>query len=169
MNPYDACDRGELAELSRWRIGARPAPAWLASRPDPRQARAKLILALRRPDRGGAWGRALARYLSADLDAVYAAVYPRKAAELAATARTRGEDAYADKLQTLLVAMGHCANCGHLLADPLSLSRGIGSDCWPRIDPAWRAAIRQRRAEDPGVRAREVGRDRQLVPAEADR
>lgn len=164
MNPYDVCDPADLGELSRWRIGGQAAPSWLASRPDPRMARAKLVRALDRPGRGGAWGRALARYLSADLDAVYAEAYPRKAAQLAADARARGEDPHADKLQTLLVALMHCANCGRPLADPVSIGRGIGPDCWPRIDPAWRESIRQRlAAEAADVRVRELGSGQQLA------
>lgn len=157
MNPYDVCDPADLAELSRWRIGGRPAPAWLASRPDPRTAKAKLIRVLDRPGRGGAMGRALARYLSADLDAVYAEAFPRKAAQLAAEARARGDHPHADKLHTALVALMFCANCGHPLVDPVSIGRGIGPDCWPRIDPAWRASISQRlAAEVADVRVREV-------------
>lgn len=164
MNPYDACDPSDLAELSRWRIGGIPAPRWLASRPDPQMARAKLIRALEQPDRGGAWGRALARYLSVDLDALYGKAYPRKAAQAAAEARARGDDLHADKLQTVLIALEHCANCGHPLADPLSVSRGVGPDCWPRIDPAWRASISQRLASEAAdVRVREVGGDSQFV------
>ena len=168
MNPYDVCDPADLAELSRWRIGGIPAPRWLASRPDPRMARAKLIRALDRPGRGGAWGRALARYLSADLDAVYAEAYPRKAAQLAADARAHGEHPHADKLQTLLVALMHCANCGLLLADPVSIGRGVGPDCWHDIDPAWRAAISQRlAAEAADIRVREVpGEQLALIGAE---
>lgn len=158
MNPYRACDPADLAELSRWRIGGQPAPAWLASRPDPRTARAKLVRVLDRPGRGGAMGRALARYLSTDIDAVYAEAYPRKAAQLAEQARARGEDPHADKLQTLLVALMHCANCGRPLTDPVSISRGIGPDCWPRINPAWRELISQRLATgETDVRVREVG------------
>lgn len=164
MNPYDVCDPADLAELSRWRIGGIPAPRWLASRPDPQMARAKLVRALDRPGRGGAFARALARYLSADLDAVYAEAYPRKAAQLAADARARGDHPHADKLHTVLVALMHCANCGRPLTDPLSIGRGIGPDCWPRIDPAWRAAITRRlEAEASVTRVREVGGDHQLA------
>jgi hypothetical protein len=28
--------------------------------------------------------------------------------------------------------------------DPVSIDRGIGPDCWERIEPAWRAAIEAR-------------------------
>jgi hypothetical protein len=168
VNPYDICDPADLAELSRWRIGGKPAPAWLAGRPDPRTVKAKLIRILDRPGRGGAMGRALARYLSADPDAVYAEAYPRKAAQLAAAARARGEDAHADKLQTLLVALMHCANCGRPLADPVSIGRGIGPDCWPRIDPAWRESIVRRLAGSaPDVRVRELSGE-QLAPSAAE-
>ena len=164
MNPYDVCDPADLAELSRWRIGGQPAPAWLASRPDPRLVRAKLVRALDRPGRGGAFSRALARYLSADLDAVYAENYPRKAAQLAADARARGDHPHANKLHTALTALMHCANCGRPLTDPPSIARGIGPDCWPRIDPAWRQSISHRlEAEAPVTRVREIGGDHQLA------
>lgn len=157
MNPYDTIDPADLAELSRWRIGGIPAPRWLAGRPDPHLAQAKLVRAIAQPDRGGAWGRALARYLSVDLDAVYAHAYPRKAADLAAEARARGDQAYAGKLETLLGALTRCANCGHPLTDPLSVRRGIGPDCWEVIGPEWRESIRQRlEAEAADVRVREV-------------
>lgn len=132
---------------------------WLA-RPDPQLASAKLVRALDQPGRGGAWGRALARYLSVDLDAVYAKAYPRKAAQVAGEARARGDDLQADKLQTVLAALEHCANCGHPLTDPLSVGRGIGPDCWEQIDPDWRESISRRlaaEAADVRVRVREVG------------
>ena len=151
MNPYDALDPAELAELSNWTIGGRPAPAWLASGPDPELARAKLVRALDRPRRGGAWARALAAYLGADLDAVYAEHYPRKAARLASEARARGDNPHAEKLQSALVALMFCANCGRPLADPLSIDRGIGPDCWQKIEPAWRDAISARLVDREGA------------------
>jgi Family of unknown function (DUF6011) len=115
-------------------------------------------------------GRALARYLSADFDAVFAENYPRKAAQLAAVARARGEHPHADKLQTLLTSLMSCANCGRSLVDPVSIGRGIGPDCWPRIDPAWRASISQRLADEGAdVRVREVpGEQLALIGAEGN-
>jgi hypothetical protein len=74
---------------------------------------------------------------------VYAANYPRKAAKL-----DRGDDVHADRLHTALVALMYCANCGHPLTDPVSIERGIGPDCWPRIDPAWRDSITGRLAAE---------------------
>jgi hypothetical protein len=134
----------EAAELARWKVGGKPVPDWLASGPDPDRVRAMLIRALDRPGRGGALGRALAAYLGTDLDAVYAGHYPRKAAKLAADARARGDHPHADQLHAALVALMFCANCGRPLADPLSIGRGIGPDCWQEIDPAWRTAIEAR-------------------------
>ena len=99
---------------------------------------------------------------------MYAKAYPRKAAQLACEARARGDDPHADKLQTVLITLGHCANCGHPMADPLSVSRGVGPDCWERIDPAWQESISQRLAAAASdVRVREVGGDRQPDLAEA--
>ena len=99
---------------------------------------------------------------------MYAQAYPRKAAELAGEARARGDQPYAGKLETLPSALTRCANCGHPLRDPLSVSRGIGPDCWPAIDPEWRESIRQRLAADAcDVRVREVGEGRQLALTEA--
>ena len=103
-----------------------------------------LIRALDRPNRSGAWGHALAAYLGADVDALYAERHPRKAAKLAADCRARGDHPHADKLHAALVALMFCANCGRPLIDPLSIDRGIGPDCWPKIDPGWRAAIADR-------------------------
>jgi hypothetical protein len=88
--------------------------------------------------------RALAAWLGADLDQVFAEHYPRKAAKLAAESRARGDDPHAHKLHAVLVALMFCANCGRPLADPVSVERGIGPDCWPRIDPAWRESISAR-------------------------
>jgi len=131
----------EVAELARWHHGRQSIPDWLASGPDPDKVRAALVRALDRPRRSGPFSRALAAHLGADLDQVYAESYPRKAAKLAEASRARGDDPNADKLQAALVALMFCANCGRPLTDPLSIERGIGPDCWPRIDPAWRSAI----------------------------
>lgn len=100
--------------------------------------------ALDRPNRGGALGRALAAYLGTDLDALYAERHLRRAAKPAADCHARGDHPHADELHAALVALTFCANCGRLLTDPESIDRGIGSDCWPRIDPGWRAAIESR-------------------------
>jgi Family of unknown function (DUF6011) len=105
-----------------------------------------LVRALDRPDRSGAFGRALAAHLSADIDELFAEHHPRRAAKLAEECRARGEHPHADKLQAALVALMFCANCGRPLQDPLSIDRGIGPDCWPRIDPGWRSAIELRQA-----------------------
>src|SRR5258706_3881057 len=140
----------EAADLARWRVGKQPAADWLAAGPDRERARAMLIRALDRPGRSGAWGRALAAYLGADLDALYAEHHPRKAARLAADARARGDHPHADKLHAALVALMFCASCGRPLADPVSIDRGIGPDCWQIIDPGWLATIERRLAEQAG-------------------
>jgi hypothetical protein len=105
-----------------------------------------LIRALDRPDRGGAFGRALAAHLGADLDARYAQHYPRKAAQLAEDCRARGDHPHAARPHAALVALMFCANCGRPLTDPLSIDRGIGPGCWQVIEPGWRAAIGARLA-----------------------
>jgi hypothetical protein len=140
----------EAAELARWHHGRQTIPEWLASGPDPDKVRASLVRALDRPDRGGALGRALAAYLGADLDTLYAERHPRRAANLAADCRARGDHPHADKLHAELIALMFCANCGRPLTDPESIDRGIGPDCWPRIDPGWRAAIESRTRPRPG-------------------
>ncbi len=122
-------------------------PAWLASgRATPDRVRARLVRALDRPNRSGAFGRALAAHLGSDLDALYAEHHPRKAAEC----RARGDHPQADKLHAALIALMFCANCGRPLTDPVSIDRGIGPDCWEMIDPARRVAIDARtgRSED---------------------
>jgi len=134
----------EAAELARWRHGRQTIPEWLASGPDPEKVLASLVRALDRPRRGGAFGRALAAHLNVDLDALFAEHHPRKAAKLAEQCRARGDHPHANKLQTALVALMFCANCGRPLVDPVSIDRGIGPDCWPRINPDWRAAIEGR-------------------------
>jgi hypothetical protein len=146
-----AVTEADQAELARWRLGGRPVTERLAGRPDPESARAMLVRVLDRPGRGGALGRALAAYLGDDLDAIYAAHYPRKAAKLAAECRARGDDPHARALEHALVALMYCANCGRPLTDPESVERGIGPDCWPRIDPRWRAAIIARMAPDTAL------------------
>ena len=91
-------------------------------------------------------GQLLADYIGADTDALYAEHFPRKAARLAAERRERGDHPHAERLHTALVRLMFCANCGRPLQDPVSIDRGIGPDCWPRIDPGWRAAIELRLA-----------------------
>jgi len=137
-------DAAEAAELARWRHGKMSIPGWLASGPKPERVQASLIRALDRPNRGGAFSRALAAHLAADLDAVYAEHYPRRAAKLAAECRDRGDHPHADKLHAALIALMFCANCGRPLTDPVSIDRGIGPDCWHEIGPAWQAAINAR-------------------------
>jgi hypothetical protein len=135
----------ETAELAEWKIGGKPVTEWLTTeRATPERVQAMLIRALDRPSRGGALSRALAAHLGADVDVVYAEHYPRKAAQLAKTARGQGDHPHADKLHAALVALMFCANCGRPLTDPESIDRGIGPDCWQVISPSWRAAIEAR-------------------------
>ena len=131
----------EAAELARWKVGKMSIPEWLASGVRPERVQASLIRVFDRPRRGGVMGRVLADHLGADVDAVFTEHYPRKAAKLAKTCRERGDHPHAEKLHAALVALMFCANCGRPLADPVSIDRGIGPDCWEQIDPAWRAAI----------------------------
>lgn len=138
----------EAAELARWRVGRKPVPEWLASGPSPERVRAMLIRALDRKHRGGVFGRVLAEWLGADIDALYAEHHPRKAAELAAQCRARGDHPHADKLHAALAALMFCANCGRPLVDPVSIDRGIGPDCWEVIAPQWRAAIESRQTRE---------------------
>jgi Family of unknown function (DUF6011) len=120
--------------LSRWTVGRnrQPGMEWLASNPDADKVQAHL----------------LADHLDTDPHLVYAENWPRKAAKLAADYRSRGEDPRADRLHDALVALMYCANCGRPLADPASIERGIGPDCWSRIDPAWRESITGRLAAE---------------------
>ena len=141
--------QGSEAELARWTVAGMPVRAWLAGSPDPDRVRAVLIRALDRPGRSGAFGRALADHLGADIDVLYAEEHPRGAAKLAAECRARGDDPHADRLQAALVALMFCANCGRPLVDPVSIERGIGPDCWQQIDPAWRARIEARMTAPP--------------------
>ncbi|MGI8452128.1 MAG: DUF6011 domain-containing protein [Streptosporangiaceae bacterium] len=131
--------------LGRWTVGRgsdrRPGMDWLAARPPPDRVRAMLVKFLDRYGPGFICTRVLADHLGVDPDQLYAGNWPRKAARLAAESRERGDDPHADKLHAALVALMFCANCGRPLADPVSIERGMGPDCWPRIAPAWRAAI----------------------------
>ncbi len=134
----------ESAELARWHVGKLTIPEWLASEPSRERVQASLVRVLDRPGRGGVFARVLADHLGADVDEVFAANYPRKAARLAAQCRERGDHPHAGKLQAALVALMFCANCGRPLVDPVSIGRGIGLDCWPRIDPDWQRSIEAR-------------------------
>jgi len=144
-----ALNDDETAELARWYYRSKgrqlTIPEWLAEA-SPERVRAALVRALDRPGRGGVYARVLADHLGLDVDAVFAQHYPRKAATLARECRERGEHPHADKLHAALTMLMVCANCGRPLTDPTSIDRGIGADCWPRIDPAWRAAITERMA-----------------------
>jgi hypothetical protein len=88
--------------------------------------------------------RVLAAHLDVDPYQVYAKNYPRKAAKLAADARARGDHPHADELHSALIAMMSCANCGCPLVDLVSIERGIGPDCWQKVDPQWKRAIAER-------------------------
>lgn len=138
----------EAEELARWWVGTRKgrmSPVeYLATEPPANEVRPRLIRLLDRPGRGGALGRAFAAYLGADLDALFAGHHPRRAAKLAEDCRARGDHPHADQLHAALVALMFCANCGRPLADPLSVGRGIGPDCWGVIDPDWRTQINAR-------------------------
>ena len=136
----------EAAELARWRYGKLSIPEWLASGPSPERLQASLVRVLDRPGRGGVFARVLADHLGADVDEVFAGHYPRKAAKLAAACRDRGEHPHANKLHAALIALMFCANCGRPLVDPVSIERGIGPDCWERLDARWREAISERLA-----------------------
>lgn len=124
--------------LARCIIGRQPIMDWLASDPPADKVRAHLVRLL---DRGGprtVFARVLSARIGIDPDHVYAENWPRKAARLAATARDRGDQPHADRLHAALVALMFCANCGRPLNAPVSIERGIGPDCWERIDPLWR-------------------------------
>jgi hypothetical protein len=114
---------------------------WLASNPPADKVRAMLVKFLDRYGPATVFARVLAGHLGADPDQVYAENWPRKAAKLAAECRERGDHPHADKLHAALISLMFCANCGRPLMDPVSIDRGIGPDCWPRIDPGWRQAI----------------------------
>jgi len=142
-----ALTEAEAAELARWHVGKLTIPEWLASEPSCERVQSMLVRLLDRTNGGvgsALLGRVLARTIGADADALYAENFPRKAARLAAECRERGDHPHADKLQAALVALMFCANCGRPLADPVSINRGIGPDCWPRIEPGWRTAIERR-------------------------
>jgi hypothetical protein len=130
--------------LARWKVGRQPGMDWLASRPPDDRVRAMLVKFMDRYGPETVFARVMADHLGADRHQVYAENWPRKAAWLAADLRARGEHPHADQLHAALVALMFCANCGRPLADPVSVERGIGPDCWPRINPAWRTSIEAR-------------------------
>jgi hypothetical protein len=134
----------DLTWLGRWTVGGRPGLDWLADDPPADRVRAVLIKWMDRAGTESVFARVLADHLGADRHVLYAENWPRRAARLAADARARGNDPHADKLQSALVRLMFCANCGRPLADPISVERGIGPDCWPRIEPGGRAAIERR-------------------------
>lgn len=130
--------------LARCTIGHQPVTDWLAINPAADRVRAHLVKFLDRTNPGFVVCRILADHISADPDRVYAENWPRRAAKLAEKARARGDQPHAERLQAALVALMFCANCGRPLNDPVSIDRGIGPDCWERIDPGWRQAISDR-------------------------
>jgi hypothetical protein len=134
--------------LGRLTIGGLPTMEWLATEPPADRVRAQLVKLLDRYGPRTVFARVLGAHLGADPDRLYAENWPRKAAQLARTARERGDHPHADKLHTALVALMFCADCGRPLEDPVSINRGIGPDCWTRIDPAWRASIEARLSAD---------------------
>jgi len=136
----------DLFWLGRWKVGGRPGTEWLAGNPPADTLRASLIKWMDRAGAESVFARLLSDHLGIDRHALYAENWPRKAAKLAAAARARGEHPHADKLQAALVALMYCANCGRPLNDPVSITRGIGPDCWGQIDPTWRSSIEQRAA-----------------------
>lgn len=129
-----------------WRKGGRrfPMPAWLDSNPSLDEIRANLVRVVDREGPAYPLAKAYANFLDVDPHDVLAENYPRKAAKYAAECRERGDDPHADMLQAALIAHMFCANCGRPLVDPLSIGRGIGPDCWGRIEPEWRASIQTR-------------------------
>lgn len=142
--------------LGRWKVGRQPGMDWLAGQPPADRVRAMLVKFMDRCGTETVYARVLADHLGADRHRLYAENWPRKAATIAAACRARGEHPRADQLHAALVALMYCANCGRPLADPVSIERGIGPDCWPRIDPAWRAAILGRLEAASAPLARQV-------------
>lgn len=136
----------DRAWLARCTIGRRPIMEWLATDPPADKVSAHLVKILDRAHPGFVVCRVLAAHIGADPCRVYAENWPRKAARLAKSARDRGDQPHADKLHAALVALMFCGNCGRPLEDPVSISRGIGPDCWGRINPQWRQAIASRLA-----------------------
>ena len=143
MNDIDLTEDDKMW-LGRATIGGKPFTEWLASDPPDDKVRAMLVKWL---DRGGpstVFARLLGDRLGADPVRVYAENWPRKAAKLAEAARARGDHPHADTLQSALTALMYCANCGRPLEDPVSVERGIGPDCWERIDPQWKRSVAER-------------------------
>jgi hypothetical protein len=132
--------------LARCTIGRQPVTDWLAGDPPADRVRAHLVKFLDRSSPKFVVCRVLAGHIGANPDRLYAENWPRKAAKLARAARERGDRPHADSLQAALVALMFCANCGRPLEDPVSVERGIGPDCWGRINPQWRQAISARLA-----------------------
>jgi hypothetical protein len=130
--------------LSRVTIGRKPVLEWLATAPPPDRVRSCLIKIMDRGDPGHVVSRLLAAHIGADPYVLYAENWPRKAARLAKKARELGNHPHAEKLHTALVALMFCASCGRPLEDPVSIDRGIGPDCWTRIDPQWKSSIAAR-------------------------
>ena len=57
---------------------------------------------------------------------------PAKVAAQAAWHRANGNPDRADLLERQLNAVRRCKRCGRTLSDPVSIERGIGSDCWEK-------------------------------------
>jgi hypothetical protein len=132
--------------LSRWTVGRdrKPGMEWLAGNPPPDTVRRMLISFLDRYGTETVFARVMAAHLDVDPVRLYAENWPRKAAKLAAEARARGDHPHADRLHAELISLMFCAKCGRPLEDPVSVERGIGPDCWGRLDPEWRRAISAR-------------------------
>ncbi|HEY2304185.1 MAG TPA: DUF6011 domain-containing protein [Acidimicrobiales bacterium] len=58
--------------------------------------------------------------------------HPGKLAAQAAYWRGHGRLDVAERIEADLAAAGRCRRCGRALADPESVSRGIGPDCWSK-------------------------------------
>jgi hypothetical protein len=119
--------------LYRCTVNRRPIREWLADA-TPADGRALLVRAIKR--RGlGPYQHAIAEALDLDAAQVFAVEFPHRAAKAARIAREHGDAETADRIARWLIAGGNCAHCGRPLADPESVNRGVGPDCWARLGP----------------------------------